>query len=62
MQIFINIVLYAVLLYWLYESIADKDYWYTFVVGFVVLVSIVMTLLPRFHASKVSPGEYPYED
>ncbi len=62
MQIFLNIVLYALLAYWLYESIVEKDYWYTFVVGFVVVVSIVMTLLPGYHASKVSPGEYPYEE
>lgn len=62
MQILVNIVLYGFLAYWLYESIAARDYWYTFVVGFVVVVSVVVSLLPNYHASKVSPGEYPYEE
>ncbi len=62
MQVFLNILLYAFLAYWLYASIVDKDYWYAFVVLFVVTVSVVLTLLPDYHASKVSPGEYPYED
>ncbi len=62
MQVFLNILLYAFLAYWLYDSIIDKDYWYAFVVLFVVTVSVVVTLLPEYHASKVSPGEYPYED
>jgi len=62
MQVFLNIVLYAFLLYWLYDSLVERDYWYTFVVVFVVAVSIIMTLMPGYHASKVSPGEYPYED
>jgi hypothetical protein len=25
-------------------------------------VAVVVTLLPGYHAEKVSPGEYPYED
>ncbi len=62
MQILVNVLLYAFLAYWLYESLVAKDYWYAFVVSFVVVVSIVVTLLPGYHASKVSPGEYPYED
>ena len=62
MQILINVVLYALLAYWLYESLADHDYWYAFVVGFVILVAVVLSLLPGYHASKVSPGAYPYED
>jgi len=62
MQIIINILLYAFLGYWLYESIVTKDYWYAFVVTFVVAVSGIVTLLPGYHASKVSPGAYPYED
>lgn len=62
MQILVNVLLYAFLAYWLYESIVAKDYWYAFVVSFVVVVSVVVTLLPGYHASKVSPGEYPYED
>lgn len=62
MQIFVNIVLYAFLVYWLYESIVTRDYWYAFVVSFVIVVSVVISLLPGYHASKVSPGEYPYEE
>lgn len=62
MQILLNVILYVFLAYWLFESIVDKDYWYTFVVGFVIVVSIVMTLMPGYHASKTSPGAYPYED
>ena len=62
MQILLNIVLYLFLLYWLYDSIVAKDYWYCFVVGFVITISVVITLLPGYHADKVSPGDYPYED
>jgi hypothetical protein len=62
MQILLNVILYGLLAYWLYESLMDKDYWYAFVVSFVVIVAVVVTLLPTYHASKVSPGEYPYED
>jgi ABC-type lipoprotein release transport system permease subunit len=62
MQILLNILLYGFLAYWLYYSIADKDYWFAFVILFLIAVSVVLTLLPAYHASKVSPGEYPYED
>jgi hypothetical protein len=62
MQILINILLYAFLAYWLYDSLVEKDYLWTFVVAFVIVVSIVLTLLPWYHADKLSPGEYSYED
>jgi hypothetical protein len=62
MQILLNILLYGVLAYWLYHSLAAKDYWFAFVVLFLIAVSVALTLLPGYHASKVSPGEYPYED
>jgi len=62
MQIAINILLYAFLAYWFYDSLVEKDYWYCFVAGFVITVSVVLSLLPGYHAEKVSPGEYPYED
>ncbi len=62
MHILINILLYAFLAYWLYDSLVIQDYWWTFVVGFVTLVSIVLSLLPGYHAEKLSPGQYPYED
>lgn len=62
MQIFLNILLYGFLAFWLYNSVIHQDWWYAFVVCFVITVSVVVTLLPGYHASKVSPGEYPYED
>jgi ABC-type lipoprotein release transport system permease subunit len=62
MQIILNIILYGGLLGWLYLNVLDKDWWYCFVIVFVIAVSAVVTILPGYHASKVSPGEYPYED
>lgn len=62
MQILLNILLYGFLAFWLYHSIADGDYWFAFVILFLIAVSVILTLLPAYHASKVSPGEYPYED
>ncbi|MBP8645057.1 MAG: hypothetical protein KBH99_02915 [Syntrophobacteraceae bacterium] len=63
MQILANIVLYGILLWQLYEStIAEWDPWNAFVVVFVILVAVVLSLLPGYHASHVSPGSYPYED
>ncbi len=62
MQVLLNIILYVLLLGWLYLNYVEKDWWYCFVILFVISVSVVVTLLPGYHASKVSPGEYPYED
>lgn len=62
MQIILNVILYAVLLGFLYMNIMDKDWWYCFVILFVIGVSVVLSLLPGYHASSVSPGAYPYED
>lgn len=62
MQIILNIVLYGFLAYWLITALMAHDYWYAFVVLFVSLVSVVIALLPGYHASKLSPGEYPYEE
>ncbi len=62
MQILLNILLYGFLLFWLCVSVVDKDYWLAFVVLFVIAVSVIIALLPGYHASKTSPGEYPYED
>ena len=62
MQIILNILLYGVLLGWLYINVAAQDWWYCFVILFVITVSVVVTLLPGYHSTKVSPGEYPYED
>ncbi len=62
MQIVLNILLYGFLAYWLVESLISHDWWYAFVVLFVVTVSVVVSLLPGYHVSKTSPGAYPYED
>ena len=62
MQIVLNILLYGFLAYWLVTSIIHADYWYAFVVLFVVTVSVVVSVLPGYHASKTSPGAYPYDD
>jgi hypothetical protein len=62
MQILLNILLYGFLLFWLCVSVVEKDYWFAFVVLFVIFVSAILALLPGYHASKPSPGEYPYED
>jgi ABC-type antimicrobial peptide transport system permease subunit len=42
-------------------TIIEKDYWFAFVVGFVISVAVVCQLMPSLHASKVSPGEFPYD-
>jgi len=62
MQVILNIVLYGALLGWLYINVAAKDWWYCFVIVFVTAVSVIVALLPGYHATKVSPGAYPYED
>lgn len=62
MQIILNIILYGLLFGWFYINWMEKDWWYCFVILFVITVSVVVSLLPGYHASSVSPGEYPYED
>lgn len=63
LQIVANAVLYGFLLWLLYGStIKEWDPWFAFVVAFVILVAIVLMLMPSLHASRVSPGEYPYDD
>ncbi|MEN6484592.1 MAG: hypothetical protein ABFD98_06890 [Syntrophobacteraceae bacterium] len=63
MQIVANVILYGFLAWLLYDSTIGKwDPWFAFVVGFTVLVAIALTLMPGSHASKVTPGEYPYDD
>lgn len=62
-QVLCNGVLYAFLLWLLYDStIAEWDPWFAFVVAFVLVVAIVVTLMPGLHAPKTSPGTYPYDD
>ena len=62
-QIASNIVLYGFLVWLLYDStLRVWDPWFASVVAFVLVLSIVITLVPALHAKAVSPGEYPYED
>ena len=58
-----NILLYLFLLWLLYDStIREWDPWFAFVVGFVLVLSIVVSVIPALHARSVSPGQYPYDD
>lgn len=62
-QVIANVVLYGFFLWLLYEStIKEWDPWNAFVVVFVLFVAVVTTLMPSLHASKTSPGQYPYDD
>jgi hypothetical protein len=62
MQILINLIFYAFLAWLMYDAaVAEPDPWFAFVVGFVIVVAIVCQLMPSLHASRVSPGEFPYE-
>ena len=58
-----NIVLYLFLLWQLYEStVAEWDPWFAFVVAFVLVIAIVISLIPALHAKDVSPGAYPSDE
>lgn len=62
-QIAGNLVLYAFLVWLLYDSTLGKwDPWFASVVAFVLVLSLVITAVPALHAKSVSPGEYPYDD
>lgn len=62
-QIFANVLLYAFLVWLLYDStIAEWDPWFAFVVAFVIVLAIITSLIPALRASRPSPGEYPYKD
>jgi hypothetical protein len=62
MQILLNVVFYAFLFFLFYETVfVEQDSWFAFVVGFVILVSMVVQFMPGLHANKVSPGEFPYD-
>jgi hypothetical protein len=62
-QILANLVLYGFLVYLLVEStILEWDPWFAFVVGFVLLLAVVISLIPALHADGVSPGRYPYDE
>ena len=58
-----NVVLYGLLVWLLYDStLRAWDPWFASVVAFVLVLSVVITLVPALHARAVSPGEYPYDD
>ena len=58
-----NIALYAFLLWLLYDStIREWDPWFAFVVGFVLVLAVAVSLIPSVRAPSVSPGTYPYDD
>jgi hypothetical protein len=58
-----NIILYAFLVWLLYDStIHEWDPWFAFVVGFVLVIAIVTSLIPSLHARGVSPGHYPEDE
>jgi len=62
-QILANLLLYAFLLWLLYDStIREWDPWFAFVVAFVLVLAIIISLIPALHAPNVSPGSYPFED
>jgi ABC-type lipoprotein release transport system permease subunit len=62
-SIVINIVLYAFLLWLLYDStIAEWDPWFAFVVAFVLVLAVIISLIPSLRAPKLSPGQYPYDE
>lgn len=62
-QVLFNVVLYGFLLWLLYDStIAEWDPWFAFVVAFVLVLAVGISLIPGLHAAKLSPGTYPYDD
>ncbi len=62
-QILSNVILYGFLGWLLYDStFAEWDPWFAVVVAFVLILSLVITLVPSLHAPSISPGEYPYDD
>lgn len=63
LQVVANIVLYGFLLWQAYESLfVATDYWFAFVVLFVLLVAAVTSLIPGIRAPRTAPGAYPFED
>jgi len=62
-QILLNVILYAFLLWLLFDStIVEWDPWFAFVVAFVIVVAIITSLIPALRVTSTSPGEYPYKD
>jgi hypothetical protein len=62
-QVLGNLLLYLFLLWLLYNStIKEWDPWFAAIVAFVLVLSLVISMIPALHAKATSPGEYPYDD
>ena len=62
-QILINVILYGFLGWLLFDStIREWDPWFAFVVAFVLVLAIVISVVPGLRASSVSPGSFPFDD
>ena len=62
-QIIVNVLLYGFLLWLLYDStIREWDPWFAFVVAFVLVLAVVISVVPGLRASSVSPGAFPFHD
>jgi NhaP-type Na+/H+ or K+/H+ antiporter len=62
-QVLANLLLYGILIYYAAQStFIEPDPWFAFVVWFLLLVALLITVIPSLHAGNVSPGQYPYED
>ncbi len=62
LQLAANGALYAFLLWLLYDAtVKEWDPWFAFVVAFVLLVAVIVSLAPSLHAPGTSPGRYPFE-
>ena len=61
-QIVINALLYGFLGWLLFDStVVEWDPWFAFVVAFVLFLAVVISVVPGLRASKVSPGQFPYD-
>lgn len=61
-QIVINVVLYGFLLWLLYDStIREWDPWFAFVVAFVLVLAVAISVIPGMRAKGISPGAFPYD-
>jgi uncharacterized membrane protein len=58
-----NVILYGFLVWLLYDStIHEWDPWFAFVVGFVLILAVVISLIPSLRAKSLSPGHYPEDE
>jgi hypothetical protein len=62
-QFAVNAVLYGFLCWLFYNStIREPDPWFAFVVAFVLVLAVIISVIPGLRAKGVSPGEFPYDD